>query len=69
MGKTTYPIIGELYTGNHENATVAGLPVIIADERTLAGGTFAFGNAGHAEADALWLVEGSWVQDGNAVPA
>jgi hypothetical protein len=69
VSTTTYLIIGELYTGNHENATVAGLPVIIADKRTLASGAFAFGNAGHAEADTLRLVEGSRVQDCDAIPA
>jgi hypothetical protein len=65
----TYLIISELYTRNHENATVACLPVIVADEGTLAGRAFAFSNAGHAEANAFWLVEGGRVQDGNSIPA
>lgn len=65
----TYPIVREFHTRNHENATIARLPVIVADEGTLAGRAFALGDAGHAEANAFWLVEGSGVQDGNAIPA
>lgn len=68
-GDATYLIIRELYTRNHENATIACLPVIVADEGTLACRAFAFSNAGHAEANAFWLVEGGRVQDGNAIPA
>ena len=67
-GDATYPIIRELYTRNHENTTVACLPVIVADKGTLAGGTFTLGDAGHAEANAFWLVERGGVQDGNAIP-
>jgi hypothetical protein len=66
--KNTNPIIGELYTWNHEDAPIAGLPIIIANKRTFASGAFAFGDAGHAEADTLRQVEGSRVQDGDAVP-
>jgi hypothetical protein len=64
----TYPIVCELHARYHEDATVAGLPVVVADKRTLAGGALAFGDACHAEADVFGLVEGSRVEDGDTVP-
>jgi len=66
---TTYPIICQLHAGYHENATVTSLPVVVANKRTFACGAFALGDAGHAEANAFWLVEWSRVQDSNAIPA
>jgi hypothetical protein len=67
--ETTYPIVCELYSWNHEDAAVSRLPVIVANERTFTSGAFALRNAGHAEAYPFRLVKGGRVQDGNAVPA
>jgi hypothetical protein len=64
-----FPVVGKLYSWNHEDATVASLPVIVANERTLAGGAFALRNASHSEANTFRLVKGGRVQDGDAVPA
>jgi hypothetical protein len=66
--KNTYPIISELYAGHHEDATVTGFPIVVADERAFTGGAFALCDACHAEADVFWLVKGGGVQDGDAVP-
>jgi hypothetical protein len=57
--ETTYPVVCKLHAWNHEDATVASLPVIVANERTLAGGAFALGDAGHSEANTFRLVKGS----------
>jgi hypothetical protein len=67
-GYNTYPIIRKFYAGHHEDAPVAGFPIVVADKRALTGRAFALCDAGHTEADVLWLVEGGGVQDGNAVP-
>lgn len=64
-----YPIICELHARYHEDTSVAGLPVVVADKRTLAGRALALGNTCHAEADVFRLVEGNRVEDGDTVPA
>jgi hypothetical protein len=56
-GDDTYPIVCELHPWNHENATVACLPVIVANKRTLASGAFALSDACHSEANAIRLVK------------
>ena len=56
-GEDTYPVICELHSWNHENATVACLPVIVANERTLASGAFTLGDPCHSEANAIRLVK------------
>ena len=65
----TYPVICELYARHHENTPIAGLPVVVTDKGTLAGGALAFSNTCHAEADVFRLVEGSRIEDGDTVPA
>jgi hypothetical protein len=65
----TYAVVCELYAGHHQDASVASLPIVVADKRTLAGGALAFGNACHAEANVFRLVEGSGIKDGDTVPA
>lgn len=64
-----FPVVCELYARDHEDASVTGLPVVVADKRTLAGGALALGNACHPEANVFRLVEGSRVEDGDTVPA
>lgn len=62
-------VISKLDAGHHEDAAVAGLPVVVADERALARGALALGDARHAEAHVRRRVERRGVEHGDAVPA
>ncbi len=68
-GDSTYPVVCELHPWNHQNATVACLPVIVANEGTFASGAFTLSDACHSEANALRLVKWGGIQDGNTIPA
>ena len=67
--KETHIIIRELNTGHHKNTPVPLLPIVVADERALARGALAVGDARHAEAHVRGRVERRGVEDRDAVSA
>ena len=68
-GTKTHVVIRELDAGDHEDAAVAGLPVVVADERVLARGALALGDARHAELDVWRRVERRGIKDSDTIPA
>ena len=68
-GRSTHPIVRELDSRNHDDAPVPGVPVIVADERTLGSRALSRRELGHAELDVRVRVHRGRVEDGDAVPA
>ena len=65
----TYLIVGKLDPWNHDDSTVASVPIVVSDQTTLTGRAFAFSDTRHAESDVRSSVEGSWVEHSDTVPA
>lgn len=67
--KRTYVVVCELDSRNHDDSSVAGLGVIVADERALTRTALLGSEVGHPELRVGLGVDGCGVEDGDPVPA
>lgn len=64
-----FSVVCEFDAGNHDDTSVPGVKVVVADKRTFTGRAFALSQVGHSEPDVRRFVERSGIQHGNTVPA
>lgn len=67
--KRTYVVVRELDPRNHDDSSITGLGVVVANERTLTRTALLGGEVGHPEPCVGLGVDGRRVEDGDSVPA
>lgn len=64
-----FSVVGELDSGDHDDTSIPGVKVVIADKRAFTRRAFALIQVGHSEFDMRRFVKGSGIENSNTVPA